>query len=54
MRPSLPGGADVILGSAGGDASTVFDSVHPQHAKLMAVQYLLGRSSWERRRGGLL
>ncbi|GBF95145.1 hypothetical protein Rsub_07729 [Raphidocelis subcapitata] len=38
-----PGGADVILGSAGGDASAVFDSVHPQHAKLMAVDYLIGR-----------
>jgi hypothetical protein len=37
-----PGGADVILSSAGGDASKMFDTIHPEYARKMAVQFLIG------------
>lgn len=38
-----PGGADIILSNAGGDASSLFDGIHPESAKKLAVNYLIGR-----------
>lgn len=36
------GGAEIILGYAGRDASSIFDGIHPDYAKKMAAQYLIG------------